>query len=81
MIFISLAYKYLIFNLQGCKFYRIYKYPIYYVYLISSIIKDKIKELFGESLFDSVKTNIYIKDILTKGDIFNISHEIKKFNF
>jgi hypothetical protein len=63
------------------KFYRIYKYPIYYVYLISSIIKDQIKDLFGESLFDSVKTNIYITDILTKGDIFNISHEIKNFIF
>jgi len=73
--------NYVTFKEDVFKFSRIYKYPIYYAYLISSIIKDQIKELFGESLFDSVKTNIYIKDILTKGDIFNIYHEIKKFIF
>ena len=27
------------------------------------------------------RDDIYIKDILTKGDIFNIYHEIKKFIF
>lgn len=58
------------------EFERIYKYPLYYVYIISLLKVNEIRNTFGATLFDSVKTNIYINNILSKGNITDISSEI-----
>jgi hypothetical protein len=44
-----------------------------------SLLKvNQIREQFGSTLFNIEKTNIYINDILSKGDVNNISEEINK---
>lgn len=58
------------------EFERIYKYPLYYVYIISFLMVNQIKTTFGATLFDKAKTAIYINDILSKGNITDISTEI-----
>lgn len=62
-------------------FEQIFKYPIYYVYLFALMITQQIRAAFGETLFDIVKTNLFINDILKIGNIFDISGEIKQFLF
>ena len=62
-------------------FEQIFKYPIYYVYLFALMITQQIRAAFGETLFDLVKTNLFINDILKIGNIFDISGEIQQFLF
>ena len=70
--------NYVSYKIEVLKFKRIYNYPLYYAYLMSLLKVNQIREQFGSTLFNIEKTNIYINDILSKGDVNNISEEINK---
>jgi hypothetical protein len=68
--------NYVSYKTEVLKFNRIYSYPLYYVYIISLLKVNEIRDTFGATLFNNEKTNIYIDDILSKGDISDVALEI-----
>ena len=68
--------NYVSYKTEVLKFNRIYSYPLYYVYIISLLKVNEIRHTFGATLFNNEKTNIYIDDILSKGDISDVASEI-----
>lgn len=68
--------NYVSYKTEVLKFNRIYSYPLYYVYIISLLKVNEIRDTFGATLFNSEKTNIYIDNILSKGDISDVALQI-----